>query len=241
MSTSPPEGKKQELIGVRKVIERDPAWSWPYKQLKLPQWRYRNHRVGDSELRSINHCVSLSLLSALSSSSIVIPRYILWCALLISRYCVYPSLNISRSSLHIFCELDCLLREIILNSLLPIRPVWYTSQTGLDWLIAFKVCKFQGLPIHPPLGNFQSDILVLLVAIGVVFLVRVPLGCLYPFFYIQGGRGYKEGNRVSYNMIPIRTLSLLPYFTYIFIDISINALGSMPYSPLDSSGWWAEL
>jgi hypothetical protein len=45
---------------------------------------------------------------------------------------VYIHLNISRSSLHIFCELDYLLREISLNSLLPIRPVWYTSQTGLD-------------------------------------------------------------------------------------------------------------
>ena len=132
MSTSPPEGKKQELIGVRKVVERDPAWSWPYKQLKLPQQRYRNHRVGDSELRSINHCVSLSLLSALSSSSIVIPRYILWCALLLRRYCVYLSLNISRSSLHRFCELYCLLREISLNSLIPVRPVWYTGQTSLD-------------------------------------------------------------------------------------------------------------
>jgi hypothetical protein len=139
------------------VVERDPAWSWPCEQLKHPQRRCRNHGVGDSKLWSINHCVSLGLLSALSSSSTVLPRYILWCALLLSRYCVYPSLNISRSSLHIFCELDCLLREISLNSLLPIRPVWYTSQTGLDPLIAFKVCKFQVLPIHPPLGNFQLE------------------------------------------------------------------------------------
>jgi hypothetical protein len=38
-------------------------------------------------------------------------------------------------------------------------------------------------------------------------------------FYIQGGRGYKEGNWVCYNVIPIRTLSLLDYFTYISIDI----------------------
>jgi hypothetical protein len=111
------------------VVERDPTWSWPCEQLKLPQRRHRNHGVGDFELRSINHYVSLDLLSALSSRSIMLPRYILWCALLLSRYYVYLSLNISRSSLHIFCELDCLLREISLNSLIPVRPVWYT---GLD-------------------------------------------------------------------------------------------------------------
>ncbi len=108
-----------------RIFERSthPTWSWPCKKLKLPQRRRRNHGVGDSELRSINHCVSIGLLSALSSSSIVLPRYILWCALLLSRYCVYPSLNISRSSLHIFCELDYLLREISLNLLIPFRPV----------------------------------------------------------------------------------------------------------------------
>jgi hypothetical protein len=128
----PPEGKKQELSRVGKVVERDLVWSWPCEQLKLPQRRHRNHEVGDFELRSINHCVSLGLLSALPSSSIVLLRYILWCALLLSRYCVYPSLNISSSSLHIFCELDCLLREISLNSLISVRPVWYTDQTGLD-------------------------------------------------------------------------------------------------------------
>jgi hypothetical protein len=44
--------------------------------------------------------------------------------------------------------------------------------------------------------------------------------------FISKGRGYKEGNRVTYNMIPIRTLSLLAYFT----DIAIYALGSMPWS-----------
>jgi hypothetical protein len=109
------------------VVERDPDWSWPCEQLKLTQRRRRNHGVGDSELHSINHCVSLGLLSALSSSSIVLPRYILWCALLLSRYCVYPSLNISSCSLHIFCELDGLLREISLNSLLMVRPVLYTG------------------------------------------------------------------------------------------------------------------
>jgi hypothetical protein len=123
MSASPPERKKQELSGVGKVVERNPAWSWPCEQLKLPQQRCRNHGVGDSELQSTNHCVSLGLVFALSSSSIVLPHYILLCALLLSRYCVYPSLNISRSSMHIFCELHCMLREISLNSLLPIRPV----------------------------------------------------------------------------------------------------------------------
>jgi hypothetical protein len=33
-------------------------------------------------------------------------------------------------------------------------------------------------------------------------------------------------------MISIRTLSLLVYFTYIFIDISIYALGNTSYGPL---------
>jgi hypothetical protein len=61
------------------------------------------------------------------------------------------------------------------------------------------------------------------------FLV-VPWGCLYPSFYIQGGRGYMEGNRVGYNMIPIRTLSLLVYFTDISIDINIYALERMTWS-----------
>jgi hypothetical protein len=117
---------------VGKVVERDPVWSWPCEQLKLPQWRRRNHGVGNSELPSTNNCVFLGLLSALSSSYSVLPHYILWCALLLSRYCVYSSLNIFRSSLHICCELDCLLRKISLNSLIPVRPVWYTGQTGLD-------------------------------------------------------------------------------------------------------------
>jgi hypothetical protein len=50
-------------------------------------------------------------------------------------------------------------------------------------------------------------------AIGVVLVVLVA--CLYPSFYIQGGHGYKEGNRVSYNMIPTSTLCLLAFF-YIY-------------------------
>jgi hypothetical protein len=62
-------------------------------------------------------------------------------------------------------------------------------------------------------------------AIGVVVIV-VLLGCLYPSFYIQGGRGYKKGNRIGYNMIAIMTLSLLAYYIYILIDIIIYTLGS---------------
>jgi hypothetical protein len=73
------------------------------------------------------------------------------------------------------------------------------------------------------------------VAIGVAVEV-VPVGCIYLSFYIQGGRGYKEDNQVGYNIILIMSLSLLAYFTYIFIDIIFYALGSM----LWSSGWWVE-
>jgi hypothetical protein len=66
-------------------------------------------------------------------------------------------------------------------------------------------------------------------AIGIV-VVFSPWRCIYPSFYIQGGQGYKEGNRVGYNMIPIMTLSLLAYFTDISIDIIIYALGSTSWS-----------
>jgi hypothetical protein len=124
--------RSNSLVGVGKVVEKDPTWSWPCEQLKLPQRIRRNHGVGDSKLWSTNHCVSLDLLPALTSSSIVLSRYILRCALLLSRYCVYPSLNISSSSLYTFCELDCLLRKISLNSLIPVKPVWYAGQASLD-------------------------------------------------------------------------------------------------------------
>jgi hypothetical protein len=50
----------------------------------------------------------------------------------------------------------------------------------------------------------------------------VPL----PLLLYPRGQGYKEGNRVRYNMISIKTLSLLTYFTHIFIDIIIYALGN---------------
>jgi hypothetical protein len=47
----------------------------------------------------------------------------------------------------------------------------------------------------------------------VVLLRLLPLGCLYPSCY-----------RVSYNMISIRTLSLLVYFTDIVIYALENTL-----------------
>jgi hypothetical protein len=49
---------------------------------------------------------------------------------------------------------------------------------------------------------------------------------IYSSFDIQGVRGYKQGNRVGYNMISIRALSQLIYFTYIFIHIIFYALGA---------------
>jgi hypothetical protein len=56
------------------------------------------------------------------------------------------------------------------------------------------------------------------------------LGVALPLLLYPRGQDYKEGNRVGYNMIPIMTLSLLAYFTYISIDIIIYALGSMSWS-----------
>jgi hypothetical protein len=55
-------------------------------------------------------------------------------------------------------------------------------------------------------------------------------GASTPPFISKRGWGYKEGNWVGYNMILIRTLSLLTYFTYIFIDIIIYVLGSTLWS-----------
>jgi hypothetical protein len=75
----------------------------------------------------------------------------------------------------------------------------------------------------------MSCVLILLMAIGVVVPDVVPVGSLYLSFYIQGGRGYREGHQFSYNIIPIMTLSLLAYFTYIFIYIIFYALGSMSW------------
>jgi hypothetical protein len=63
------------------------------------------------------------------------------------------------------------------------------------------------------------------IAVVVVGLVLTySLGVPLPLLLYPSGRGYKEGNRVSYNMIPIRTLSLLAYF----IDIAIYALRNTP-------------
>jgi hypothetical protein len=50
----------------------------------------------------------------------------------------------------------------------------------------------------------------------------VPL----PSFYIQGDIDYKEGNYISYDMIPIKALFLLVYFTYISIYIAIYIMGN---------------
>jgi hypothetical protein len=61
-------------------------------------------------------------------------------------------------------------------------------------------------------------------------LVCVPLGVPLPLLLYLRGWDYKEGNRVSYNMILISALSLLAYFAYIFIDIIIYALASTPWS-----------
>jgi hypothetical protein len=49
-------------------------------------------------------------------------------------------------------------------------------------------------------------VLVLLMTVDV--MVVVLLGVPLPSFYIQGGRGYNESPRVSYNCSPSRTLSL---------------------------------
>jgi hypothetical protein len=76
-------------------------------------------------------------------------------------------------------------------------------------------------------NSHSSCVLVLLITIGIVLKLS-PLWCLYRSFYIQGRSGYNESNRVDYNMIIIRTLSLLTYFIYIHIDIIFYALGSTP-------------
>jgi hypothetical protein len=71
-------------------------------------------------------------------------------------------------------------------------------------------------------------VLILLVTIDVVVVIvgLVPYGVPQPLLLYPRGRGYKEGNRVSYNMISIKTLSLLIYFINIFIDIIILVLRS---------------
>jgi hypothetical protein len=64
----------------------------------------------------------------------------------------------------------------------------------------------------------------------IVVVVLDPWECLYPSFYIRGERGYKEDNRVGYNMISISNLSLLNYFIDISIDIIIYVLRSTSWS-----------
>jgi hypothetical protein len=49
--------------------------------------------------------------------------------------------------------------------------------------------------------------MAIVLSVYAVFWMPLPL-LLYP-----RGQGYKEVNRVSYNMIPVKTLSLLAYFT----------------------------
>jgi hypothetical protein len=70
----------------------------------------------------------------------------------------------------------------------------------------------------------EIGVAVIVVVVLELVLWRVPL----PLLLYPRGRGYKEDNRVSYNIISFRILSLLAYFKYIFIDIIIYALGSMP-------------
>ena len=66
-------------------------------------------------------------------------------------------------------------------------------------------------------------------------LGRAPL---YPSFYRLGARIYKEDSG-QFLLYLTGTLSLLAYFTYIFIDIIIYALGAR-HDPLESSEWWTE-
>jgi hypothetical protein len=69
---------------------------------------------------------------------------------------------------------------------------------------------------------------VVVESVGIVF--SCPLWVPLPLLLYPRGQGYKEGNRISYNMIPIKTISLLTYFTYIPIDTIIYALWSKPRS-----------
>jgi hypothetical protein len=68
------------------------------------------------------------------------------------------------------------------------------------------------------------------IGVAVEVLRLVPRGVPLPLLLYPRGRGYEEGNRVSYNMITIKNLSLLAYFTYIFIDIIIYILESTLWS-----------
>jgi hypothetical protein len=71
----------------------------------------------------------------------------------------------------------------------------------------------------------EIDVVVVFVRLVLTCSLGMPL----PLLLYPGG-GYKEGNRVGYDTISIKTQSLLAYFTYTFIDIIIYALGSTPWS-----------
>jgi hypothetical protein len=68
------EGRKQ-VSGLRKVVERDPTWSWPCEELKLPQRRHWNHGLvilnfGKQILMSPLLCLPIYLLVLLCFHSI---------------------------------------------------------------------------------------------------------------------------------------------------------------------------
>jgi hypothetical protein len=68
----------------------------------------------------------------------------------------------------------------------------------------------------------MSYVLILLMVIDVV--VVVFLGGLYPSFYIQGGRGYKESNRVGYNMITVKTLSTCLFYRHSYLHLGEHVM-----------------
>jgi hypothetical protein len=63
-----------------------------------------------------------------------------------------------------------------------------------------------------------------------VLRLKLSPGVPLPLLLCPRRRGYKEGNRLGYNMITIKTLSPLAYFTYIFIDIIFYAMESTSWS-----------
>jgi hypothetical protein len=84
------------------------------------------------------------------------------------------------------------------------------------------------IALHPVFLYCSWQLMPWLLFVGPVMTSHSsPLGVPLSLILYARGRGYKEGNRVGCNTIPIRTLSLLAYFTYIFIDTIIYTLGSM--------------
>jgi hypothetical protein len=87
------------------------------------------------------------------------------------------------------------------------------------------------MTLRPVFLYWSWQLIWLLLLVGLVLTSSLcPLGVPLPLLLYPRGQDYKEGNRVSYNIIPIRTLSLLAYFTYIYIYIIIYTLGSMSWS-----------